>query len=683
MDFGENFNVADWINANIQSMMESKGYDEEKSASSLLTKLQISSRDESEIADQNIKLLTSGLPESMAKLSHIGSTVDDLSESLRNLTNSGYKFKSGNVSEKISELSLLKVKRDRLRESAEILNNGIRIEEDLKKLQDSCNTGNLKQVCEQYISVNKASKSLSSISRFVSINKQLRSIKQTIEDRLKHIMNSACSSMNDKVFLENAQLAQTITDADISLKVVTEFLTNKVKTFHSSYDNGDLQLSDWLSPCYDGALSVMIPFTDWCVSLSPSLFDKELRKKFIEIVANELNPAIRKQSITMLSEFKFDELVKINDIIENAWIRLTKTWKLSDSLHDTLNAGMVDVRASFTASFKKYLENILNPNKSKSLPKSSTTDTFKDPPSSPARSPSHSDGMLFSPISTAGFDKKLPENIKIAKNSLEWIKRLSTEMKQASLLSSSFLSKVIDAASSATIATLNKGESKTEADDMERVTSSIKAYKGIDKDAKKVSEFEEDVEKLIGMQPHDASESIKKMRDEISKQIVNSMSALSIRTLKNIHSSSEWSYVDEEEEEEEDAISMISTQQSVYMNIISKSFFNLLGLVTSDESIDKEITTSWIREMIDKISDAYIKEIVAIPLLSSSGQMQLKVDIQYFLSMLSSVGITQNPDLVSVLKVLNAPKKERAQELKKAGVSQLLQIALTRSLSLK
>ena len=56
----------------------------------------------------------------MTKLSHLRSTVDDLSENLRNLTNSGYKFKSRNVSEQISELSTLKFKRDRLRESAEI-----------------------------------------------------------------------------------------------------------------------------------------------------------------------------------------------------------------------------------------------------------------------------------------------------------------------------------------------------------------------------------------------------------------------------------------------------------------------------------------------------------------------------------------------------------------------------------
>ena len=200
--------------------------------------LQIDSRRESALADQNIKLLTSGLPESMAKLSHLGSTVDDLSENLRNLTNSGYKFKSGNVSEQISELSTLKFKRDRLRESAEILQNGIRIEEDGTNLQGKkkSKTDKLPEVCSKYVQVSNALKSLSSISRFRDLNSKLKICRFNIEKRLKEIMTTACSSEKASVFIENAQLSKQIEKPDLPLTVVTDYLQSKIKTIRNSYD---------------------------------------------------------------------------------------------------------------------------------------------------------------------------------------------------------------------------------------------------------------------------------------------------------------------------------------------------------------------------------------------------------------------------------------------------------------
>ena len=700
MDFGsEDFNVADWINSHMEKMMSEKGYDEEKSANSLLTQLQIQSRDESEIADQNIKLLTSGLPESMAKLSHVGSTVDELSESLRNLTNSGYKFKSGNVSEKISELSSLKVRRDRLRESAEILQNGIRIEEDLTKLSDSCNTGNLKDVCNQYISVSSAAKSLSSIAKFGDLKKSLRSIKQTIEIRLKQIMNTACSSQSSSVFSENALLSEKVTESDLPTKVVIEFITNQIKTIHNNYDNGDLQLIDWLFPCYNDCLNAVISFSEWCISLSPPIFDSKIRSKFIEIVANELNPSIQKQSISILKEYKFDELVQINEIVEKSWAKIPANWRLSETIHEKLQNGFDQIHLEFYSYFQSYLNSLLNP-KQESIPKSSTTENLnanqqsqstnpqRITPKSPIRSPSMPNAELIAPISTNGFDKKLQEYSKIAKNSLKWIPTLSTDVQKAILLSSTFLSYTISAATKEIISKVNQSPSKTEQDYLDKLSSFLSHYKSVDKESKRVDDFENEVNKLAQNIKVAPSEAIQAMRESISEQIVNSMSGLSLNTLKNIHKASEWSFIDVEEEDisDDDEEHVLLPQQSIYMRIISKSFFNVLEMVTSDDSLEKSVTSSWLEQMTDRIISAYVSEIVKIPQLSNEGQMQLKADIQYLTSTLATIGLNYSNDINIILDVLSIPMKDtkaRMQRLEKEDVSEIVKSALTKSLSLQ
>ena len=699
MDFGsEDFNVSDWINLNMEKMMTEKGYDEEKTANSLLTQLQIQSRDESEIADQNIKLLTSGLPESMAKLSHIGSTVDELSESLRNLTNSGYKFKSGNVSEKISELSSLKVRRDRLRESAEILQNGIRIEEDLKKLQDNCNTGNLKEICNQYISVSNAAKSLSSISKFGNLKKSLRSIKQTIEIRLKQIMNTACSSQSSFVFSENAQLSQKIIETDLPTKVVTEFITNQIKTIHSNYDNGDLQLIDWLYPCYNDSLNAVISFSEWCISLSPPIFDSKIRSKFVEIVANEMNPSIQKQSVSILKEYKFDELVQINEILEKIWAKIPSNWRLNETMHEKLQKGFEQIHLEFYSNFQSYLNSLLNP-KQDSLPKSSTTENLnanqqsqlnnqKITPKSPMRSPSMPNAELIAPISTNGFDKKLQEYTKIAMNTLKWIPTLSIDVQKGILLSSSFLSYTINAATKEIISKINQNQSKTEQDYMDKLSSFLRQYKNVDKVSKRVDDFENQVNQLAQNVKVAPSEAIQAMRDSLSEQIVSTMAGLSLTTLRNIHKASEWSFIDVEEEDdsEDDESHALLPQQSIYMRIISKSFFNVLELVTSDDSLEKGVTSSWLEQMTDQIITAYVSEIVRIPLLSNEGQMQLKVDIQYLTSTLTTIGLNYSNDINIILDVLSIPmkdKKGRLQRLNNEDVPENIKNSLTKSLSLQ
>ena len=175
------------------------------------------------------------------------------------------------------------------------------------------------------------------------------------------------------------------------------------------------------------------------------------------------------------------------------------------------------------------------------------------------------------------------------------------------------------------------------------------------------------------------STEIQRMKESLSEEIIAAMSGLSLEKLKNIHSASEWSYIEFEEEH------ILLPQQSVYMSIISKSFFNILEMITADDSLDKETTSLWINKMTEKIVKTYISEIVQIPLLSGEGQLQLKVDIQYMITTLSSIGLNYGDQLPAILEILNIPKKDkniRIKRLQKEDIQENVRNALQKSLSL-
>ena len=187
---------------------------------------------------------------------------------------------------------------------------------------------------------------------------------------------------------------------------------SQIKTIRNSYDSSELQLSDWLAPCYEGCLKIVISFSEWCYSLSPPIFEAHLGPKFLALVTTELNQPIQTQSAELLNNFKFDELCQIDETIEKCWIKLPPSWKLSEDLHKDIKKGLDQVYSDFIMNFQNYLNQLLNPTQ-KTIPKSSTTDNFnktpKQPPYSPIRSSSMFETSLIAPISTTYFDKKLSE----------------------------------------------------------------------------------------------------------------------------------------------------------------------------------------------------------------------------------------------------------------------------------
>ncbi|EAY05213.1 hypothetical protein TVAG_473920 [Trichomonas vaginalis G3] len=684
--FGDNFNIVDWINSNLAAPQQGTASDYEKAASSLLTKLQLQSRDESQTADQNIKALTSGLPQSMAKLSHIGSTVDELSESLRNLTNSGYKFKSGNIPDKIGELSSLKSRRDRLRESGEIIKNGIRIESDIQQLQQQCNTGPLKDICAQYIRVSQASSSLKLISKFESLNKNLQSIKQTIEERLKHLMLTACSAQNASSFIENSNLAKQISSEGLEMEVATQFISSRIKSIHNNYNSGDLELLDWVQPCYKDCLQTVVEFSNWCLSLTPHVFTSRIHDQFIQIISTGINPSIESQCNLLLKDNKFDKIVDVINALEDSWAQIPPSWYLPEKSHQKLLEGLKKTKTDFITQYKSYLEAQLSSG-SPVLPKSNTSDSLKQPPGSPMKqSTSSMFDTLTMPVSTSGFDTKLPEFVQIAKKSLNWASHISTDISMCIRLSSSFLSIAINGASKEILNNLAKLKVTTsQNDDASKIKASIQAYKTAKEQLVLIDEYESSCLALSPTASHSSSENSNKMIEQIEKEVINAMAAPSLRLLEKLKSAPEWAEDNDLSDVDlgDDESISIPIQESLYISGISRSIFEIIKLLTNDSALTDETRSEWMNKTTDLIAKSFLLEITAIPSFSESGCAQLRTDLAFINQMLETLGLSFGKDIEDVNKIVSAKPSQRQKLLANPDVSKLISVSLSKSLGIK
>lgn len=680
LDFGDNFNVIDWINKNLVVQQTDSVSAYEKAASSLLTKLQLQSRDESQTADQNIKAVASNLPQSMAKLSHIGSTVDELSESLRNLTNSGYKFKSGNIPDKIGELSSLKVRRDHLREAGEIITNGIRIETDIQELQQQCNTGQLKDLCIQYEKVYNSSKSLTSISKFDSLNKNLNTIKITLEDRLKHLMQNACSAQNSATFIENSNLSKKISSSGLELDVASSFISSRIKSIHNNYNSGDLDIIDWLQPCFKDCLTSVVDFSNWCLSLTPPVFNSKIHENFIEMICSELNPAIESQAISLIKEHKFDKVVAIVSCLESSWAQIPSSWYIGEKSHRKLLNGIEKARVEFISQFKSFLESELSP--PQSLPKSNTSESLRQIPNSPMKqSVSSSFDSLTMPGSTINFDTKLPQFVQTAMKSIEWVSALSADVNMCLRLSSSFLSHAINGATKEFLS-----KKSIASDDVSKVKSLISVFKIAKEQAQIVEEFENKCLKLTASISHSAMDAANKMTDAIESEIITAMAAPSLKILKNLSTQTDWSEdndLSDVDLGDDESISM-PIGESMYITLIWRSIFEFVRLLTNDASLKDELRSDWMQKATNEIAKAYVLEITRIPTFSDSGAAQMRADLASIKQqMLDTLGLSLGKDIEDIAAILNAKGEERKKKLNSPDVSKLVSVSLSKSLGVK
>jgi len=631
----DSFSVNEWINSHINAADTIESYEEQ--VSQMLNRLQMNSRESSMTAEHNIKALVHSLPQSMAQLSNIVVTVDAISESLRNLTNSGYQFKTGNVPDKISELSSLKIKRDRLREATEKLQNGVRIESDLQKLQSISTTGPIKSVCEQYSLVLEASKSLSNIAKFNDMEAKLKSIRSTIEQRVKQPMITACASQNSMLFSENAALSRRVFDNDLPSLVVKDYFQNKIKTILNNFNDGEFSLSEWLKPCYSQCQNVIIQLSDWCLSLNPKIFGNQIRNELIDQCSTVLTSVIEIQSAALLQTHKFDELVVVFQILQTLWKAYPEKWNLAEKCRSNLFSGMERVGNDFSVVFRSYLDNLLN----KPLPKSTTSGDLRAPPSSPIRSPSVGE-ILSPPSNTAGFDQKLDEFINLSKKSLQWISVISSEKAKCVRYLVSFLSFAISGAMKEMASKFSKNEWKSDEDELNKFKELLKMYVRTESQHKEVLQLESEMLVVSGSPNQSASTSTEKLRQSIIDQIIRTMSNPSIRQLSDISKSSVWDSVPDEDDEE---LGLSVLTESKYIIYIEKQLMNLIQLITSSDDLDRDLFSEWMLSATQNILASFISEIKKIPKFSQNGKNQLIKDINYLQQVLNVIGMGIGNDL--------------------------------------
>lgn len=740
-----NFDVDDWINKNIDYKESENVKHYEDAANQLLIRLQMNSRDISQTTDQNIRGLVDALPQAMAKLKHISDSVNDLSSSLRLLTNSGYKFKSDNAApDKISELSNLKIKRDRLKDASDKLQHGIDIETDLQQLQASAAIGDLKSVCERYKNVSIASESLSSISKFDSIKNSLSSIQKTLGNRINPELNSACLRMNSDTFSRYTLYSQQIGLKDLPLDSIFKTFRQQIDKERVSYDcDPPLPITDWLPMCLKKCNDYLSNFSKWTVSLTTIKAEENSRLSFrnkslslnpvlpidSKIITDELlrifedviSPSIDSHAKTFLTTSKFDDLATIVGMIRDFTTNIIHN-------NNIFKGNITRIQNQFPEALKIFLNSSLPKStiqNHQTLPKSSTSGNLSKQQQFP--SPSRSTEFLTSKntkssniISTSDksdnetalksdtYDPKMLEICTaISSRALEWIKVLARDPTNCIDFIGNYMNQVINiftfelqyhleeeshnASSSkpppSGLPLPTQKNTNSSSDDNNRQTMFISnllvLYMNQVSQEKKLKTFEINARTIKN---DFSSPSIQCVKDVIEHKILSVMSMKSLQLLNGLHNEKGWNASNTGQNDLADSefssFSNIALDQSLYVKEISNSIMQMLQTLTQGSALSSDMIRKWTTKTAETVVTAYAKEIAAIPKLSKSGQEQLKTDIDYLLNLLSVMELDGGKDLPGILAVLNADEKERKNVLSKSDMSPDIARGIQTSLSI-
>ncbi|OHT11834.1 hypothetical protein TRFO_18633 [Tritrichomonas foetus] len=660
-----NFNVDDWINANLNFKEGEDAKRYEELGNQLVTRLQMRSREISLNADQNMRGLVDALPQGMAKLKHISDTVNELSDSLRSLTNSGYKFKSGNVPDRIGELTSLKVRRDRLKDAAEKLQHGIDIEADLQQLQSDAAIGDLQKVCEKYQNVSKAAKSLSTISKFDTIKNNLQIIQKTIANRITPELNSACLRLNGDTFSRYSKYSGQIGLNELPQTVILKTFHQQIDKERTTYDcDPPLPITDWLPTCLNRCHDYFKNFSNWTKTIGFSL-NSELFQTFTEV----LSPTLDSHMKMILNSSKFDDLVIV--------FRMINEFSLKINNENVFKENIVRIQVLFPDSLQIFLNSTLN--LPQQMPKSNTTGSLsRNPPPSPSRSTE----MLSNPQSTnkAANSKnehnpKLLETcINVSMRALEWIKNLAKEPIRCLRTVNIFLQQSIQFVTNDLKNYLGNEATKYSGDEQQQILflgKLLQMFTSQESLEKKLKLFEDNGKKI-----DDSFQvpSIQNVKDVIEVQILDTMAMKSLSLLNGLHNASEWA---DEGDDEFDTL-----DQSRYVKAICLNIMAMLQQLTQGKHLSNELISKWTTKTAETVVKSYAKEISNIPKLSKHGQDQLKTDIEYLLNLLGVMGLEGGKDLPGILSILSAENNERKKAFEEAGVSPEIARGLSVSLSI-
>lgn len=735
-----NFNVDDWINQNIdyKDGVDVKHY--EDAANQLLVRLQMNSRDISQTTDQNIRGLVDALPQAMAKLKHISESVNDLSTSLRSLTNSGYKFKSDNVTpDKISELTSLKIRRDRLKDASDKLRHGIEIETDLQQLQASAAIGDLKTVCEKYENVSLALESLSSISKFNSLKNYLTSIQKTLGNRINPELNSACLRMNTETFSKYTLYSQQVGLKDLPLDSIYKTFRQQIEKERVTYDcDPPLPITDWLPMCLKKCNDYLSNFSKWAVSLtttktaeantrssfrnksSPStpvftINPKIITDELLRIFEDVISPSIDNHAKAFITTSKFDDLSTIFEMIHDF---------TANTIHnENIFKGSLNyVQNQFPDALKTFLSSSLPKSIMKShqlLPKSSTSSNLSKAQSPiqsksteslssiNAKSSNHnenekSDTEVIS--KNVNYDPKMLETcITISLRALDWIKILAKDPSSCVDFVKNYMNQIIqcftidlqnhleqESSNLSRSAIPTPVSTSISSDDNNKQTMFISKllvlYMSQVSLDKKLKNFEANAKKI---KSDFSSPTIQSVKDVIEQKILSTMSMKSLQLLNGLHNEKAWaaqSPSESDPSQKDDYFSTFSNvalDQSVYVKEISNSIMQMLQTLTQGSALSSEMIRKWTTKTAETVVTTYAKEIALIPKLSKIGQEQLKTDIDYLLNLLNVMELDGGKDLPGILAVLSASENERKSVLNSSEISPEIARGILKSLSIQ
>ena len=671
-----NFDSDTWINSQVPFIGSDDTKQYETQYNQLLIRLQLTSREISQSADHALRSLSQSLPSSMARLKRISDGVSGLSESLRGLTNSGYKFKSGSPTDELSGLSALNARRDRLKEAAERLQRGVDIEKDMQQLFHDASIGELSTVCEKYKAVFDAAESLSSIERFAEIRKRMGEVQTVIERRIQPELSSACAVMNNEAFIKCRGNAEMVGLPQLPYDAIIRRCRQLIEKEKMTYDSEPpIPICDWLLTCLNKCEGHVMSFSKWSQSLGYS-FQDQLIKTFEDV----MSPVIESHLKILLSSFKFDELVMVVEIIR-------EFQNASKNKYDEVFKNCIsNIKAQFYDSLQQFFYTSINI--PKQIPKSSTSGSLAK---NSLPSPSKSNDSLHQQANTQlskDYDPKLLENcILLSLKSIQWIKILANEPIRCVRFINSFILQTMQYFSNKLKNNLLSEYIACQNDDQQRslyIGKLLQLYTSQDSLEKKLRILESDARSILETFE---TPSMKFVKDVIEEQILTTMSDKSLKLLKNLHNSAEWSFNPQNQSNndnsyEPDELEILD--QSQYIKTICLNIMAILHQLTQGKNLSNDMISKWTTKTAEAVIKAYTMEIASIPLLSEHGQEQLKTDIEYLLNLLSdSMGLECGKDLPAILNILSAKPEDRKKALTESEISPHLARGLSVSLSIK
>jgi hypothetical protein len=587
------FSAVAWLNSHL-NIDHSSSIEEQ--VTQQLARLQFQSRALSQSTDQHIRTLVSELPQAIAKLSHISSSVSEISDSVRGLTNSGYKFKSGNVPDKITELSTLMVRRDRLREASTTLKLGIEFETQLGDLKVLAPSESLEIVCGRYEKVGNASRALASIQRFAELQGELEGIHRVIENRLGPELESACARKNSEGFAKFAGLAQRISVEDLPNAVLLTQYRTAVTEVISRLTEGPLGITEWINPCFEQFREVTLSIWRWASALA--VVRPSIGEDFLGIASQLLSTVIEPRAQRLLKSTDFPSLSQVVQTIQS--FAATFPGELGVSPGAFLGGCIDAVQANFPGVLQSYLAPHLQP-------------PPKPAPKSPLRAPAR---PSVEPFDNAKFGRL----VQIGINCLPWIRILSQDHSRCVAHVCTFLTSAVK------LTITERAASRQKPDDASfeiALVDLVRYYTSQVENGRRMEQFEADAAALCGSALQSLpSAALGQLLAAVEGEILDVMVARSLATLSGVATAGDWTVTINDDE------AAVFEGTSRYVTTISSLLLGLMRQLGETDGLSHSLVGRWMIRAAGAVLSGCLAEFRKIPALSTHGRRQLLADVR-------------------------------------------------------